>query len=74
MLATQRSRTVALEVSHQFVHSYIAEKSAAHVAVVQKSPPIAYAFSGPFVHFEIRSPLQIVQAQVDTSAGVEQHS
>ena len=38
----------------------------------QKSPPIAYALSGPHVHFEIRNPSQIVQTEVDADAGIEQ--
>jgi hypothetical protein len=38
----------------------------------EKSPVITYAPSSPHVHFEIRSPLQIVQTDVDADAGIEQ--
>ena len=40
----------------------------------QEAPPVAQALSGSLMHFEIRNPLEIVQADVDADAGIEQRS
>ena len=40
----------------------------------QKSPSVREALGGALVHFEIRNPLQIVEADVGTDPGIEQRS
>jgi hypothetical protein len=60
-------------VHNRRVHSLSAERTGQMAGIAQQeTPPIARALSGAPVHLEIGNPSEIVQANVDADARIEQ--
>ena len=55
------------------VDAFAAERAGQVAGIAQQeTPPIAQALGGALVHLEVGDPSQIVQADIDAGAGIEQ--